>query len=125
VFSLAVDATFSILNDHDDHCSELYAHRTSIEHNDDDDDDFGKASPSNKSSSSSSSKSSDNSSGVIRLTEVHLGCTIAQVLRAKGHVLEGGLLSLMVFPKANQAPSDVYLKRFGGRGQCGLLSPVG
>lgn len=71
-----------------------------------------------------SSKSTGNS-GAISLSEVHMGCTIEQILKAKNHVLEGGLLSLMVFPKANTAPSDVYLKKFGGRKKCGLLSPLG
>lgn len=92
--------------------------RTAIERDNDDDDDYAKASSSGRKSKEASS------AGIIQLTEVHLGCTIAQILKAKNHILEGGLLSLMVFPKANTAPSDVYLKRFGGRKLCGLLTPV-
>ena len=29
------------------------------------------------------------------------------------------------FPKANEAPSDIYLKKFGGRKNCVMLNPVG
>ena len=75
--------------------------------------------------SSKVTSSSDCSGNKISLCEVHLGCTIAQILKAKDHILEGGLLSLMVFPKANTGPSDVYMKRFGGRKNCGMLNPVG
>eukprot|EP01034_Spumella_vulgaris_P021428 gene21428-27458_t len=35
--------------------------------------------------------------------EVHLGCTITQILRSPGHVAAGGILSLIVFPKDNAA----------------------
>lgn len=97
-------------------CCPIYS--TSIEHDSEDDFD-------NASTRQSSSGSNSEGSAVISLTEVHLGCTFEQILKAKGHVLEGGLLSLMVFPKKNKAPSDVYLRRFGGRAQCGLLNPVG
>ena len=93
----------------------LYICSSSIEIRDDDD----------EFSNISAKPDSKSDSGNISISEVHLGCTIDQILKAKNHILEGGLLSLMVFPKANTAPSDVYLKKFGGRQQCGLLSPVG
>ena len=63
-------------------------------------------------------------SGSISLCEVHLGCTFDRILRAPHHILDGGLLSLIVFPKANTSPSDVYMKKFGGRDKCGILNPV-
>ncbi len=61
----------------------------------------------------------------ISLCEVHLGCTFEQILKAKNHILEGGLLSLLVFPKENSTPRDMYIQKFDGKKKCGLLSPVG
>lgn len=107
-------------------CLVLYicVNRTAIESENDEDDDFAKVSSSSTNSEGQKEGETATTGATMQLTEVHLGCTIAQILKAKKHVLEGGLMSLMVFPKANQAPSDVYLKRFGGRKKCGLLTPI-
>ena len=37
------------------------------------------------------------------MMQLHLGCTFDDILRAEGHVISGGLLTLLVFVRGNQA----------------------
>jgi hypothetical protein len=54
--------------------------------------------------------------------EIHLGCTIQQILTAPGHILVGGTLSLTVYPNNSEALAK-FLKKFDGR--CQFLQPNG
>ncbi len=35
--------------------------------------------------------------------QVHMGCTLLQIMQAKGHVVPGGLLHILIFVKGNPA----------------------
>jgi hypothetical protein len=54
--------------------------------------------------------------------EIHLGCTLLQILTAPGHVLVGGALSITVYPNRSEALTK-FLKKFDNRWQ--LLQPTG
>lgn len=59
----------------------------------------------------------------IKLVEVHMGCTFRQILTAKDFVLQGGVMTLTVFPKSSQARKD-YLRLFKSY-KVGTLQPTG
>ena len=54
--------------------------------------------------------------------EIHLGCTIQQILTAPNHILSGGVLSLTVFPKNSQS-LKLYLKQYNNSYK--ILQPNG
>jgi len=45
------------------------------------------------------------------LVNVHVGCTLRQVLNCPGVVLSGGLLTLIVYPKINNKAADAFVKK--------------
>ena len=53
-----------------------------------------------------------------------MGCTIQQILTAPGMVVEGGLLSILVFPKKSKA-LELYLGQHASRTKCPTLTPNG
>lgn len=56
-----------------------------------------------KAKSSSSSKVEAVEFAKVGYLDVHLGCTFKDILKAPGHVLPGGLLTLLVFVRNNSA----------------------
>jgi len=64
--------------------------------------------------------------GIDDFVEIHMGCSLLQILTAPGHVLPGGLLTLVVYPRGNAAHQQFLQKVQGGTGKTTrMLLPTG
>ena len=68
-------------------------------------DNSNKIRPASKQSDSKSKSSSKFDFDRVGYLDVHLGCTFQDILTSPGHVLAGGLLTLLIFVRGNEAHS--------------------